>query len=128
MKRRTARQAAYLGRPDQWTADDVAAAQAEANAAPRTGDRHGPSQQELWQARCPVTPEQRQLFQETVAWLRAEERAKEELAPVGPWTAAEERQVDRQAVRRALVEHGFLLFSRRRFPLAVEKLKTANIM
>jgi transposase InsO family protein len=126
-KRRTERQAAYLGRPGQWTAEDAAAAQAEANAAPRTGDRRGPSRQELWQARPRLTPEQRQLFQHTVEQLRAEERAREGLAQEGPWTAAEERQVDRQAIRRALVEHGYLLFSRRRIPLPIEKLKTANI-
>jgi putative transposase len=127
LKKRTERQAAYLGRPGQWNAEDVAAAQAQANAAPRTGDRHGPSRQQIWQARPRTTRELRELFQQTVARLRPEERAKEGLAQEGPWTAAEERQVDRQAIRRALVEHGYLLFSRRRIPLPIEKLKTANI-
>ena len=128
MKKRTERQAAYLGRVGQWTAEDAAAAQAEANAAPRSGDRRGPSRQELWQARRRLTQEERGLLQQTVARLRPQERFKEGLTQEGPWTAAEERQIDRQAVCHALVEHGYLLFSRRRIPLPITSWKTANIM
>ena len=127
MKKRTERQAAYLGRTGQWTAEDVAAAQAEANAAPRRGDRRGPSRDELWQARRRLTQDDRSLLQQTVAQLRPQERVKEGLTQEGPWTAAEERQIERKAVCRALVEHGYLLFSRRRIPLPIELLKTAKI-
>ena len=127
MKKRTERQAAYLGRTGQWTAEDVAAAQAEANAAPRTGDRRGSSRDELWQARRRLTQDDRSLLQQTVAQLRPQERVKEGLTQEGPWTAAEERQIERKAVCRALVEHGYLLFSRRRIPLPIEMLKTAKI-
>ena len=46
----------------------------------------------------------------------------------GPLPAMDERAVDRQAIQRALGEHGYLLFKRRRLPLPIEKQKTAIIM
>jgi transposase InsO family protein len=39
----------------------------------------------------------------------------------------EQRALDRQAIRRALEEHGFLLYSRRRIPLPIKRRKMAKI-
>jgi len=38
-----------------------------------------------------------------------------------------ERTIDRRAIRRALVEHGYLLFARRRLTLPITKHKVADI-
>jgi hypothetical protein len=107
-----------------WTGDDVAAAQAEANALARP---EGPAPQEQWEARRRLTPAERELFAETVARLRDEESAREGRATEGAPGAAAARRIERVAIRRALVEHGLLLFSRRRIPLPIRKRKAAII-
>ena len=121
LKIRTERYAAGEGHPGYWTLDNVAAAQAEANATARPQSETGPTPNELWQTRRPITAAERQSFHQTVQEQRAELNPKEDLA------AKEERRMQRQAIRRALVEHGILLFSRRRVPLTITSQKTANI-
>jgi transposase InsO family protein len=128
LKTRTERQAARAGHPGEWNSDDVAAAQAEANALARP---HGPSEstpEEVWQARRRLTAAERVLFGETVARLRDEERAREGLATEGSPNPAQARRAERAAISRALVEHGLLLFSRRRITLPIRKQKAANIL
>jgi transposase InsO family protein len=121
LKTRTERHATRAGHPGYWTSDDVAAAQSEANATARPHGETGPTPDHLWQTRRPVTAEERHLFQETVQRCRAELGANQELSRM------EERRMQRESIRRALVEHGILLFSRRRLPLPIQKPKTANI-
>lgn len=113
LKTRTERYATRAGHPGYWTTDDVAAAQSEANATARPHGETGPTPDELWQTRHPITPEEHRLFQETVRRRREELGAKEALP------AKEERRMQREAIRRALVEHGILLFSRRIIPLPI---------
>jgi transposase InsO family protein len=121
LKTRTERYATRAGHPTYWTSDDVAAAQAEANATARPHGETGPTPDELWQTRRSITPEERRLFQETVRRRRAELGEMEDLS------SKEERRMQREAISRALVEHGVLLFSRRRIPLPITKRKMANI-
>jgi hypothetical protein len=47
--------------------------------------------------------------------------------PEGPPWTREERAEQREAIRRALVEHDLLLFTRRRIPLPISRKKAANI-
>jgi hypothetical protein len=121
LKTRTERYAAREGHPGYWTLDDVAAAQAEANATARPQGETGPTPNELWQTRRPISSAERQSFQKTVQEQRAELKPKEDLPD------KEERRMQREAIRRALVEHGIVLFSRRRIPQAITSQKTANI-
>jgi transposase InsO family protein len=121
LKTRTERHAGKDGHPGYWTCDDVAAAQIEANATARPQGETGPTPDELWQTRRPITPEERRLFQETV------HRRRDELGHQGEMSSKEERRMQREAIRRALVEHGILLFSRRRIPLPIRSQQTANI-
>jgi transposase InsO family protein len=121
LKTRTERHATRAGHPGYWTSDDVAAAQSEANATARPQGETGPTPDQLWQTRRPLTAEERCLFQETVQRYRAELDTNQELSDM------EERRMQRESIRRALVEHGILLFSRRRLPLPIQKPKTANI-
>jgi transposase InsO family protein len=127
LKTRTERQAACAGHPGAWTSDDVAAAQAEANALARP---HGASQappEVVWEGRRRVSAAERVRFAATVTRLRDEERAKEGLATERASDPRRARRVERAAIRRALVEHGLLWFSRRRIPLPIRTQKMANI-
>jgi transposase InsO family protein len=122
MKTRTERYAARAGHPGYWTLDDVAAAQIEANVTARPKGETGPTPNELWQGRRSITAAERALFREAVL------RQREQLGPKEDESNKEERRMQREAIRCALVEHGILLFSRRRIPLPIPTRKTATIM
>jgi transposase InsO family protein len=121
LKTRTERYASRDGHPGYWTMDNVAAGQTEANATARPQGETGPTPNDLWPTRRSITAAERRLFQETVLRNREELSEKEDLS------AAEERRMQREAIRRALVEHGILLVSRRRIPQPIPKQKTAII-
>jgi transposase InsO family protein len=123
---RTDQWAARRGYPGEWTWADAAAARCEANATARPRGLLGPSAEELWAARTPIAPEEREAF-----WQSAVSRYEELAAASGepPASAREEmyrRSLDRQAIRRALLEHGYLYVTRRRIPLPIRRRKTAN--
>jgi transposase InsO family protein len=121
LKTRTERFATRAGHPGFWTSDDVTAAKSEANTTARPRGETGPTPDELWPSRRPITAAERRLFQETVRRQRTALDEKEGLS------CREERRMQREAIRRALVEHGILLFSRRRLPLPITRRKAANI-
>jgi hypothetical protein len=124
---RTDQAAARRGHPEEWTYEHVAVARLEANAPARPRGRYGPCPDELWAARTPVAPAERQAFQQTVRWARTAI----ELALDGPpgLTRPEmaERALNRQAISRALVEHGYLRYTRRRIYPPIRRRKTAGI-
>lgn len=121
LKTRTERYATRDGHPGFWTSDNAAAAQVEANATARPQGETGPTPNEIWQTRRPITPQERWLFQETIDQRRAE------LGPTESVSRKEDRRLQREAIRRALDEHGILLFSRRRIPLPITHQKMAII-
>ena len=127
LKSRTERHAQRHGHPGYWTADDIAFAQAEANATARPQGPRGPNPDDLWAQRSPITLPQRLAFTATVERHRADIQAREGKPKDGPRTDAKERLMDRDAIRRALGEHDLLLFSRRRLPLPINKAKSAEI-
>ena len=124
LKKRTEAQAQAQGRAGRWTTADLAAAQAQANAShPRRLNGRTPAA--LWAARPALAPLERALFALTVERQRFQVR--EELgigqeASLDHWRSS---AVDRQAIERALVEHGYLLFTRRRIPLPIRAGKVA---
>jgi transposase InsO family protein len=128
LKTRTAYHAARHDRPVQWTCDDVAAAQAEANATARPQGPTGPSPEQCWASRRPLTATERTLFQEAVNRHRANVRIQQPSPFEGVWSDQEERAMDRQAIQRALVEHHYLLFSRRCIPLPFRRNKVTYIL
>ena len=127
LKMRTEYRATFQGHPGQWTRDDVAFAQFEANSAARPRGPSGPSPDELWQGRPTITMEQRCSFRAAVESARQEAIAREGSPYERPLSTTRQRLVDREAIRRALVEHGYLLFSRRRLPLPISSAKAADI-
>jgi transposase InsO family protein len=122
LKTRTERYATRASHPGYWTTDDVAAAQSEANATARPHGETGPTPNELWQTRRSIAAEERRLFQDSVQQRRKELSSEEALSN------REERRLQREPIRRALEEHGILLYSRRRIPQPIPKQKTADIM
>jgi hypothetical protein len=127
LKTRTERHATRQGHPAYWTSDDVAHAQAEANATARPRGPTGPAPDQLWRERRTITAEQRTLFQQTVARQLEEVYAAEGTAQEEVVTPKEERVMTRAAIRRALVECDYLLFTRRQIPLPITRQKSANI-
>jgi transposase InsO family protein len=127
LKTRTDYHATCAGHPADWTFDDTEAARAEANANARPQGPTGPTPDELWEHRRPIAEEERMQFRATVAQQRPRARAERGLPQDGPWHTNETRAVDREAIRRALEEHDYLLYSRRQIPLPFPKRKAANI-
>lgn len=127
LKTRTERHAATQGRPTDWTADDVAAARIEANATARPKGPTGPTPDQLWAERQPITPPQRHQFRAAVSSHLKQVYAEEGIPLDASTSFQDQRRLNRQAIRRALVEHGYLLFSRRSIPLPITSQKTAAI-
>jgi transposase InsO family protein len=119
LKRRTELQAARHGRIDNWTWDDIEAACQEANERPAVLS---------WTSRTPISNCERVHFDLTAERERILERTQQQYAledHLDHWCSSE---VDRKAIARALVEHGYLLYSRRRIPLTIKPRKVTNIM
>ncbi len=120
LKTRTETHASRQGHPGSWSADDVAAAHLEANAIARPHGPGGPTPDTLWGKRAPILHSERTVFLETVERHRQQARHERGLdtSSIATDTSAG-RSLDRIAIRRALVEHGYLLFRRRRVPLPI---------
>jgi transposase InsO family protein len=126
MKTRTEEHACRHGRPGQWTFDDVEAARLEANATARPQGLSGPTPDQAWAARTPISAEERMLFQAEVE--RQRQAVNAQGGPeANPKTDMNDRARDRQAIRRALEGLGYLTYTRRRITLPIRKKKAANI-
>jgi transposase len=125
LKRRTQLQSDHAGQPGLWTSDHLAAARDQANAAARPRRLHGQSPQQAWDARTPLTAEERNVFAATLAQCQTEARLERGLHPEQPLTRAQQAAVDRVAFSRALVAHDLLLFRRRRIPPKITRPKLA---
>jgi len=124
---RTEQCAARRGYPGQWTWADAAAARWEANVTARPRGVLGPSPDELWAGRTPIAPAERQAFWRCAASRYAELAATSEGNPAPGSEEMYRRSLDRQAIRSALVEHGYLSITRRRIPLPIQRRKAASI-
>jgi transposase InsO family protein len=116
LKTRILHLAAAAGRIGFWTCDDVEAARLEANYQGRPFRSSGPTPHELWQPRLPILPDERTAFLQAVALAAAAETRKL-LGPASDSTsggpaltlnASQRAIVTRRAIRRALVERGYL--------------------
>lgn len=130
LKTRALHIAAAHGRPDQWTCDDVEAARVEGNLQGRPWGRGGPAPIDRWEARTPITGEERDRFATAVRIAERDEEARmieqirEQLAQkpgcrpapaaaagaaAGTMNKQQRATVARRAIRRVLVELGYLL-------------------
>jgi transposase InsO family protein len=113
LKDRTDARAARVGHAGEWTWDDVAGAQAEANALARP---RGPCPDELWLSRTAITPEERSDFRACVDEFRRAQEAAVGPCAGGPEAVGSERAVARRAIRLALERRGYLQYRRRTIP------------
>ena len=127
LKARTHQQATRHGHPGFWTYDDIEGARLEANATARPHGPAGPSPDEAWNSRRPLTALERASFYASVERLRQEVRRVQGRPMDGELSTMDHRALDRIAIRRALCEHGYLLFSRRPIPLPIRKRKVTDI-
>jgi len=127
LKSRTEQCAARHGRPGYWTWDDAEAARLEANATSRPQGPLGPSPDILWAGRQPITQQERTSFQIAVALQLKEIEATQEWDQQDPQKDSQRRAMDRAAISHALVEQGYLSYSRRSIPLPITSQKVASI-
>src|SRR5262249_35041058 len=80
-----------------------------------------PTPNEPWQTRRPIAPQERRLFQENVLRHREGSNRSEDLS------ATKDRRMQREAIRRALVEHSILFISRGGILLPITRQHEANI-
>jgi transposase InsO family protein len=124
---RTEQAAARRGHPDEWTYDDAVVARLEANATARPHGLAGPCPDELWAARTPIARTERGAFGQAVVRQRAEIETAPGGPPAGRNAEMQARALNRQAIQRALVEHGYLRYTRRRIYPPIRRQKTAPI-
>lgn len=119
LKTRTQQQAAEHGRAGDWTWADAAAARQQANAYRNPKTVRAPTPEETWACHSAASPEERARFLAAVERERILARLEDNLGPeeeLDHWCASE---LDRQALPRVLVGHGYLLFKRRRIPARI---------
>lgn len=124
-KKRTEAQAARQGHSGIWTSADVEAARRQANAS-HPERLNGRTPAEAWDRRSPIGIAERFQFAMAVECQR--ELAQPELgfALDGSLDHWQQGKVDRKAIERALVEHDYLLFTRRRIPLIIKGGKVTS--
>jgi transposase InsO family protein len=121
---RTEQHAARQGHPGYWTWDNAQAARLEANATARPRGPLGPNPDQLWLARQPITQQERSQFLLSVARHQKDVEA----VQGQPQNDSEQRAMDREAIRLALVEQGYLHYTRRSIPLPITSKNAANIL
>jgi hypothetical protein len=113
LKTRIHEQAALAGHSGRWTADDTEAARRMANELHYPWGWQQPTPARLWQARPTLTREQRATFRQTVNEHRNTVQTQQGYPLNDDLDHYDQAAIDRVAIRRALVELGFLTFTRR---------------
>jgi transposase InsO family protein len=122
---RTEQHASRRGYPAVWTMDDVEAARLEANACSRPQGELGPSPDELWAYRMSIGSAERDRFHDRLASM-AEEIGPAQGRPLDSTpTEWQRRATERQLIARALVDLGYLYYTRRRITPPIPGRKAA---
>jgi hypothetical protein len=126
LKTRTERHCLQAGHPGVCTSADTESARSEANTTARPRRLHGLTPQQTWDARPPLTAEDRARFDAMLTLYRSEERTERGWSADEPLTRAQQAALDRVALRRALVALDLLMFRRRRILPRITRPKTAS--
>ena len=89
------------GRPGEWTCDDLEAARREANETARPWGVHGPTPEEVWMSRAPITEGERAVFASTVVKMREEARRRREKLGIIELARHREDAIECEAIARA---------------------------
>ncbi len=107
-------EAARHDRPGLWTSDDVEAARCQANQTARPWGWLGPTPEEVFEKRVPISDAERRMFLASYEAYATSERQARGFDPHAELDHYQHASIDRVAIVRALVEHGYLQFRRRR--------------
>jgi len=125
LKKRTQEEAVRRGHPGMWTSADVAAARAQANAG-HPLRLNGRTPTAVWEGRSAIGIAERLRFAMAVECQREQARVELGIGAEACLDHWNEGKVDRKAIERALVEHDYLLFTRRRIPLTIRPGKVTS--
>lgn len=127
LKERTEHVALRAGRPGFWTAEDLEVAQELTNRLPKDAEKDPTLRGEVFRARSPIGGEVRTTFRARLQEERAVERRVRGIAPETALKRTMQAEIDRQAMRRALVALGILNIRKRRVSLTLKSLFRAKI-
>ena len=127
IKTRSHHEAARHARPGLWTSNDVEAGRLEANETARPWGPMGPTPQEVWEKRPPITDLERRMFLTSYKAYAWAERERQGVDPNAVLDHFQQARIDRAAITRALVEHGYLEFRRRRVTPPILRTKQCKI-
>ena len=113
LKTRTHEEAARQGRSGHWTANDTEAARRMANELTYPDGPLGPTRHERFRSSPPTMLGARAAFGRSVEQEQTQERLKQGYPLDTDLGHSDQAEIDRVAIRCALVEHGFLSFTRR---------------
>jgi hypothetical protein len=102
----------------------VEAARQEANLLTWPFGENGPTPDELWQQRHPVSAGERRRFDQTLSAKKAEMEREQASATEGDSSMTKAKR-QREATSRALVAEGYLNYTTRRIPAPVSRRKVA---
>jgi hypothetical protein len=122
---RTEQHASRRGYPGHRTRDDVEAARLEANTCARPRGPLGPSPDDLWTGRTLLCERERRGFLDRLADMQEDKATAQGQALDCNRTEWQRRATDRQLVSRALVELGYLHYTRRRISPPIPRRKAA---
>jgi transposase InsO family protein len=127
LKGRTESHAARVGHPGYWTWDDLEAARAEANALARPFGPTGPSPDTVWTCRSPIAADERALFRACVRQSRMAPSNPENVCINADVGVSSTREMERNAIRLALEQRGYLHYRRRLIAPPINRPKVAII-
>lgn len=127
MKERTEHQAWLRAEPQQWRIEDLQRARETQNQEPKDNQKGSMPRREVFENRADISPQARKAFEETIQRERALERQARNIPMDLQLTHWELADIDRQAIPRALVAHGFLTITERRVSLTLRSLFRAKI-
>ena len=87
----------------------------------------GPTRQECFRTSPPTSLEARAAFGRTLEHEQTQERLKQGYPLDTDLGHTAQAQIDREAISRALVEHGYLTFTRRSITPSIKSQKSLNI-
>ena len=121
--------AASLGsHADWWSSEDTASARATLNTTIRPWGHRGPTPDERWRTREPLSAQERTNFRTLLATNQHEVRLEMNHPLDVVLDHYPQAAVDRIATQRALVSQGLLKITRRSITLPLKQLKLAKIL
>jgi hypothetical protein len=125
-KKTTEDQATLAAHPGRWTREDLRRARTIRNRLGRPWGHRGPTPEQVWQTRQPITASQRSRLRTTVDRYRQEQRTRRGIPDEAALGGAAQASVDRVAISRGLKQLGYLSLTRRLVTPPVKPRTAAN--